>query len=85
MKKIFDGTLGKYTGSNYNIELKDFAEPFPVPKIHKPTLKKIVNRLIKLQILKKIHYSQWAAPTFTTPKKNDTERFKKKNKTFSNP
>ena len=46
-KKKFDGTLGKYTGSGYTIELKENAKPFPIPKIYEPTLKKEVNRLIK--------------------------------------
>ena len=37
---IFDGTLGKYTGSDYTIELREDAKPhhaknFPFPKIYK--------------------------------------------------
>ena len=44
-EKMFDWTLGKYTGSNYTIELEEdakpyHAKPFPIPKIHEPTLKK---------------------------------------------
>ena len=36
-EKKFDGTLGKYTGSNYTIELKEdaksyHAKPFPIQK-----------------------------------------------------
>ena len=50
-ENIFDGTLGKYTGSNYAIELKEdakpyHAKPFPIHKFQKHTLKKEVNRLI---------------------------------------
>ena len=42
---MFDGNLGKYTTFNYAIELKEGAKPyhtkpFPIPKIHEPTLKK---------------------------------------------
>ena len=79
-KNMFDGTLGKYTGSDYTIELKEdakpyHAKPFPIPKIHEPTLKKEVDRLIKIGVLKKINNSQWAAPTFIIPKKNNTVRF----------
>ena len=42
---MFDGTLRKYSGSNYTIELKKDAKPyhaktFPIPTIHKLTLKK---------------------------------------------
>ena len=40
-KNMFDGTLGKYTGSDYTIELKEDAKPyhtkpFPILNIHKP-------------------------------------------------
>ena len=45
---MLDGTLGKYIGSNYTLEIKEdakpyHAKPFPIPKIHKLTLKKEVN------------------------------------------
>ena len=70
---MFDGTLGKYTGSDYTIELKDdtkphHVKPFPISKIHELTLVKEVNRLIKIGILKKVNNSQWAALTFIIPK-----------------
>ena len=47
-EKMFDGTLGKYTGSNYTIELKEnskpyHAKPFPIPTSHEITLKKEVD------------------------------------------
>ena len=46
---MLDEILGKYTGSDYAKELKEDAklydtEPFPIPKIHKSTLKKQVDR-----------------------------------------
>ena len=68
-EKMFDGTLCKYTGSNYATEVKEDAKPchtkpFSIPKPHEPTLEKEVNRLIKIRVLKKINNSQWAAPTF---------------------
>ena len=64
---MFDGNLGKYTGSNYTIELKEDAKPyhtksFPIPNIHKLTLKKEVDRLIKIGVLKKINNSQCCQP-----------------------
>ena len=73
-EKMFDETLRKYTCSNYSIELKEDAKPyhakhFPIPTSHKPTLKKEVNRLIKIGVLKKINNTQSAAPTFIIPKK----------------
>ena len=77
---MFDGTLGTYKGSVYKIELKDdikpyHAKPFPIPKVHEATLKKEVERLIKIGVLKRINQSEWAAPTFIIPKKNGTVRF----------
>ena len=46
------------------------AKPFPKQKIQKPTLKKEVDRLIKIGVLKKLNNSQRAAPTFIIPKKD---------------
>ena len=66
---MFEVTLGKYTGSNSTIELKEDAKPYPIPNIH-------VNILIKIGVLKKINDTQWEAPTFITPKKN--KRIKRK-------
>ena len=48
-EKLFDRTLGKYTGSDYNIKFKEDAKPyhakpfpfpFPFPKILEFTLNK---------------------------------------------
>ena len=51
---MFDEALGKYTSSDYTIELKNnkkpyHAKPFPIPKIHEPTLKKQVDTMIKYE------------------------------------
>ena len=85
IRKIFVETLCNYIGSNYTIELMkhakpqhakpQHAKPFSIPKTHKLSLKKEVNRLIKVEVLKSINNSQWAAPTFIIPKKNSTVRF----------
>ena len=48
---------------------------FLFQNIHKPTLKKEVDRLIKIGILRKINNSQWAAPTFILSKIIGTVRF----------
>ena len=50
---LFDGTLGKYTGSPVELKLKKDAEPyharaFPVPRVHLETLKMEVDRLCKI-------------------------------------
>jgi hypothetical protein len=60
--------------------LKEGASPyhgqaFPVPKIHKDFLIKEVERLCKLGVLERQHYSEWASPSFIVPKKNNTVRF----------
>ena len=62
------------------IELKEEIKPyhakaFPIPRIHEETLKREVERLVKIGVLKRINNSQWAAPTFIIPKKNGTVRF----------
>ena len=48
-EKMIDGTLWKYIGSDYTVALKEdakpyHAKPFPISKIHKPTLTKEVHR-----------------------------------------
>ncbi|MGA1256817.1 MAG: pol polyprotein, partial [Candidatus Nanopelagicaceae bacterium] len=77
---LFDGTLGKYTGSPVVLRLKKDAEPyharaFPIPRVHMETLKMEVDRLCKIGVLKRVNRSQWAAPTFIIPKKDKTVRF----------
>ena len=77
---LFDGTLGSFHTKPVHLELKKDAVPkhhkaFPVAKIHEATLKKELDRLCKLGVLKKSSDSTWAAPTFIIPKKNGTVRF----------
>ena len=50
---LFDGTLGKRTGTKVELELNEGATPyharaFPIPKIHLATLKLEVERLCQL-------------------------------------
>ncbi len=77
---LFDGTLGKWTGTKVKLDLIDGAEPyharaFPVPRVHMETLKREVERLCEIGVLKRVNRSQWAAPTFLIPKKDGTVRF----------
>jgi hypothetical protein len=77
---LFDGSLGKWNGTEVNIELKEGATPYhakayPIPKCHLKTLKMEVQRLVELGVLKKVNRSEWAAPTFIIPKKDGTVRF----------
>ena len=79
-KELFDGTLGDWQTEPVSFRLKPGSKPyhgraFPIPHIHLATLKKEVERLVKLGVLKKQPSSEWAAPTFIIPKKNKTVRF----------
>ena len=62
------------------VELKDnvkphHARPFPVPKIHELTLKSEPDRLCNLKVLKQVSESQWGAPMFVVPKKDEVAHF----------
>ena len=77
---LFDGTLGKWTGTPYKIKTKEavephHAKPYPVPHIRELTLKAELDRLVKVGILNKVNRSEWAAPTFIIPKKDGTVKF----------
>ena len=79
-ESLFDGTLGRWTGDPYKIQLKDnvepyHAKPFPVPHAYEATLKTEIERLVKIGVLKKVNRSEWAAPSFIIPKKDQTVRF----------
>jgi hypothetical protein len=77
---LFDGTLGDWKTKPVSFQLKEGASPyhgraFPVPKIHKDVLIKEIERLCKLGVLERQHYSEWALPSFIVPKKNNTVHF----------
>ena len=79
-KTLFDGTLGRWEGREYDIELKPDATPyracpFPIPRVHEATLKLELECLCKIGVLKKVNHSQWAVPTFIVPKKDGSVRF----------
>ena len=46
-----------------------------MPRVHYETLKKEVERLCEIGVLKRVNRSQWAAPTFLIPKKDGSVRF----------
>ena len=77
---LFDGTLGQWNHPDYHLELKPDVKPyhakaFPVPRVHIETLKKEVQRLCDVGVLKRVNRSEWAAPTFIIPKKDGKVRF----------
>jgi hypothetical protein len=80
LESLFDGTLGDWKTKPVSFQLKEGASPyhgraFPVPKIHKDILIMEVERLCKLGVLERQHFSEWASPSFIVPKKNNTVRF----------
>ena len=71
---------GEFHINPVHLDLKEGAvpkhhKPFPVAKIHEVTLKKELERLCKIGVLRKCSNSVWATPTFIIPKKNGTVRF----------
>ncbi len=72
--------MGDWKIKPVSFQLKEGASPyhgqaFPVPKIHKDTLIKEVDRLVNLGVLERQPASEWASPLFIIPKKNRTVRF----------
>ena len=73
-KPLFQGGLGVLQVKPVHLELQDGAVPyharaFPVPKSLEAATRKEIDRLTDLNVLKKSHESEWAAPTFAIPKK----------------
>jgi hypothetical protein len=74
-QELFDGTLCDWKTKPISFELKEGAKPyhgrpFPVPRVHKETIIKELNRLCKLGVLEFQPASEWAPPFFITPKKD---------------
>ena len=79
-ESLFDGTLGQWKGAPYNIHLKEDAnpyhgKPYKIPYCHEDKVKVEVQRLCKIGVLKRVNHSEWAAPCFIIPKKDQTIRF----------
>ncbi len=69
--------LGDWKLLPVSFELKEGAKPYhgrpyPIPKIHKATLMKEIDRLILIGVLKWQPSSKWASPSFIIPKKDHT-------------
>jgi hypothetical protein len=76
-EELFDGMLGDWKLPPVSFELKEGAKPYhgrpyPIPKIHKPTLMKEIDCLILIGVLKWQPSSKWASPSFIIPKKDHT-------------
>jgi hypothetical protein len=77
---LFDGKLGTWNCASSSIKLIPGSEPyhahpFLVPRIHELTLKKELDRLVQIGVLKRVNCSQWGALTFIIAKKDGTVCF----------
>ncbi len=77
---LFDSTLGDWKTKPVSVQLEEGASPyhgwaFPVPKIHKDTIMKEVERLCELGVLERQPTSEWASPSFNIPKIDQTVCF----------
>jgi hypothetical protein len=78
-EELFDGMLEDWKLPPVSFILKEGAKryqgrPYPIPKIHKATLMKEIDRLILIGVLKWQPLSKWALPSFIIPKKDYTVR-----------
>ena len=76
---VFDSNLGTWNGNPYDIKLKTYLEPyhgkpFTVPRIHELTFKQELYRLEYLKVINKVNCSQWGAPTFIIPRKDEHQK-----------
>jgi hypothetical protein len=79
-ESLFDSTLGDGKTKPVSFQLKEGVSPyhgraFSVPKVHKETIIKEVERLCKLGVLERQPASEWALPSFIVPKKDQTVCF----------
>ena len=78
-EELFDGTLGEWKTAPVDLQLKPNAEPFQlqpfaIPQIHMETLRKEINRLCQINVLRRVPMAEYASPSFIIPKKNGTVR-----------
>jgi hypothetical protein len=76
-ESLFDSTLGDWKTKLVSFQVREGVSPHPgqaspVPKIHKDTIIKEVERLCELGVLERQPASEWALPSFIIPKKDRT-------------
>jgi hypothetical protein len=74
-KKMFNGTLGIHPHKKVHIDIDPNAKPvhsrpYPVPQIHLKTFKTKLDNLVRIGVLAPQQESEWASPSFITPKKD---------------
>eukprot|EP00957_Ditylum_brightwellii_P081080 6166662-Ditylum_brightwellii.AAC.1 len=79
-EKLFDGTLGTWKNTKYDIELKPgvtlyHSRPYSIPQAYEQQLRVEVKQLVQIGVLQKVNSSEWGAPTFVIPRKDWTIRF----------
>ena len=79
-KSMFQGTLGQWNGDEVHFDLKPDAtpwhgRPYPVPRVHRDTVRKEVDRLVSIDVLEPVQDSEWGSPSFIIAKSNGTVRF----------
>jgi hypothetical protein len=72
---MFNGILGVYPHKKVHIDIDPNAKlmhsrPYPVPRIHLKTFKKELDHLVEIGVLAAQQESEWASPSFITPKKD---------------
>ena len=77
---LFDGTLGHYPNYLAQVELlpnstPTHAKPYPIPRIHIEAFKKELAHLVQIGVLRPCGPTEWACPTFVTPKNDGRIRW----------
>jgi hypothetical protein len=72
---LFEGTLGLLPTKPVHVKIKSNAKPFhgrafSVPKAYESMIRNEVECLCHLNVLCQCNESEWATPSFGTPKKN---------------
>jgi hypothetical protein len=76
IQDVLQGKKGDFNGEPIDLELVPgatpfYARPFSIPKAYQQITKDEIQRLESIRILTRITSSEWVAPTFIIPKKNN--------------